>query len=103
MFGSEARQLVPSTQTNIHKGHSATMSRVSPTLHQLAQAWPVDPLRPTVQFGQVLVGLSTSPNLSLRAVMATRALSEDRLKTQVFTVTITYSEAYLTLDIVPSV
>lgn len=60
-----------------------TMSRVSPTLHQLAQAWPVDPLRPTVQFGQVLAGLSTSPNLSLRAVMATRALSEDRLKTQV--------------------
>lgn len=59
------------------------MSRVSPTLHQLAQAWPADPLRPTVQFGQVLSALSTSPNLRARAVMAARALSEDRLKTQV--------------------
>lgn len=59
------------------------MSRVSPTLHQIAQAWPIDPLRPTIQFGQVLSVLSTSPNLSVRAVMAARALSENRLKTQV--------------------
>lgn len=59
------------------------MSRISPTLHQIAQAWPSDPLRPTIQFGQVLTALSNSPNLSVRAVMAARALSENTLKTQV--------------------
>ncbi|KAF8313863.1 hypothetical protein DL93DRAFT_2167662 [Clavulina sp. PMI_390] len=58
------------------------MSRVSATLHQIAQNWPADPLRPTMQFSQVLSSLSTSPNLSVRAVMAARALSENRLKTQ---------------------
>lgn len=55
---------------------------VSPALRTIAQAWPRDALRPH-QFGNVLENLAESSALRVRAVMAARALSENRLKAQV--------------------
>ncbi|KAF9515979.1 hypothetical protein BS47DRAFT_1341278 [Hydnum rufescens UP504] len=58
------------------------MSRISTTLQQIAQAWPRDALRPTIQFSQVLVFLASSDSVKFRAVAAARALTENRGKNQ---------------------
>lgn len=60
---------------------------VSPALRTIAQAWPRDAFRPH-QFSSVLETLAESPNLRVRAVMAARALNENRLATQVRAVTL---------------
>lgn len=55
---------------------------VSPALRQLARAWPVDGLRPTIQLGAVLDSLATSEQVKPRTIAAVRALAENRLKNQ---------------------
>lgn len=88
MLGENEALRVSQTEPNIptaaKQDHSvnAMPAPVSPALRTIAQVWPRDAFRP-FQFSTVLETLSESTNLRVRAVMAARALSENRLKAQV--------------------
>ncbi|KAG8935601.1 hypothetical protein FRC03_010429 [Tulasnella sp. 419] len=58
------------------------MSRAQQALHRVAQSWPHDPARPTLQFKELLdyvASSQTSAELSPKTVAAVRALKDNRL------------------------